>query len=92
MASPVVAGVAALILSYNPHLTPAQVKYVIEKSSTAVPTKVMLPGSDDEMVNMNELSRTGGVVNAYEALKLAATIKPNSKEKLPKSVLKTGNN
>lgn len=92
MASPVVAGLAALIISYNPHLTPAQVKYVIEKSATPVSSKVILPGSDEEMVSMSSLSRTGGVVNAYEALKLAATIKPNSKEKLPKSVLKTGNN
>ncbi len=89
MASPVVAGLAALIISYNPHLTAAQVKYVIEKSATPVTMKVKLPGSDDEMVKLSDISGTGGVVNAYEALKLAATIKPNSKEKLPQSTLKT---
>jgi cell wall-associated protease len=87
MASPVVAGVAALILSYNPHLTPEQLKWVLEKSSTPVNEKVRKPGSDDE-VNMSELSRTPGIINAQEAMKLALTIKPKSKETLPKSTLK----
>ena len=27
------------------------------------------------MVNMYEISRAGGIINAYEAIKLAATIK-----------------
>lgn len=34
MASPVVAGVAALLLSKYPNLTPAQVEYVLEKTAT----------------------------------------------------------
>lgn len=88
MASPVVAGVAALILSYNPHLTPAQLKWVIEKSSTPVTGKVKKPGTEDEMVDMSEISRTAGIVNAAEAMKLALSIKPDSKEKLPTSTLK----
>ncbi|HEY9259135.1 hypothetical protein [Chitinophaga sp.] len=33
------------------------------------------PGSADEKVNFADLSITGGVINSYEALKLAATIK-----------------
>jgi cell wall-associated protease len=86
MASPVVAGVAALVLSYNPHLTPQELKMVIEKSATPVTVKVKKPGSEDEMVEMTELSRTG-IINAYEAMKLAATIKPQNKQ-LPKSTLK----
>jgi subtilisin family serine protease len=88
MASPVVAGVAALILSYNPHLTPEQVKWVIEKSSTPVSMKVKKPGTEDEMVEMSDISRTAGIVNAAEAMKLALSIKPNSKDKLPASTLK----
>jgi cell wall-associated protease len=87
MASPVVAGVAALILSYNPHLTPEQVKWVIEKSSTPVKEKVKKPGTEDE-VDMTELSKTPGIINAKEAMRLALTIKPDSKENLPKSTLK----
>lgn len=85
MASPVVAGVAALILSYNPHLTPQQLKEVIEKSATPVKEKVKLPGSDEE-VDMSELSRTAGIVNAEAAMKLALSIKPEKKP-LPKSTL-----
>lgn len=74
MASPVVAGVAALILSYYPELSAEQVKYVIEKSAAPITIKVKRPGSDDE-VNLSDISRSGGVVNAYEALKLASTLK-----------------
>ena len=88
MASPVVAGVAALVLSYYPNLTPAQVKYVIEKSATPPPTSVKIPGSE-KTVQLSELSRSGGVLNAFEALKLAATLKPENKQApLPKSTLK----
>ncbi len=78
MASPVVAGVAALVLSYYPDLSAAQLKYVLEKSATPLPdgtTTVNKPGTDDQEVNFSDLSVTGGIVNAYDALKLAATIK-----------------
>ncbi len=89
MASPVVAGVAALVLSYNPQLTAQQLKWVIEKSSTPINAKVKLPGTDDDMVQLSDISITGGVVNAYEAMKLAASLKqPVDKNKLPKSTIK----
>lgn len=74
MAAPVVTGLAALILEYYPNLTPQQVKYVIEKSTIAPPTKVKKPGTEDEMVDLSDISRTGGIINAYEAVKLAAAI------------------
>lgn len=73
MASPVVAGVAALVLSYYPNLTPQQVKQVIENSAVKTDLKVVGPGSD-ESVALTDLSVTGGVVNAYEAVKLAESI------------------
>ncbi|MFL5808573.1 MAG: S8 family serine peptidase, partial [Flavisolibacter sp.] len=78
MASPVVAGVAALVLEYFPTLSAEQVKYVIEKSSTKVDMKVKTPGSDEE-VDMSELSKSGGLLNAYEAVKLASTLKGERK-------------
>jgi cell wall-associated protease len=89
MASPVVAGVAALVLTYYPNLSAKQVKYVIEKSSTPPPTDVKVPGTE-ETTKLSEISRSGGVLNAYEAMKLASTLKPeNSKPApLPKSTLK----
>jgi cell wall-associated protease len=78
MASPVVAGVAALILEYYPNLSAEQVKYVIEKSSVKPEVKVKVPGSDEE-VDMSELSVSGGLLNAYEAVKLASTLKGERK-------------
>lgn len=87
MASPVVAGLAAFILQYYPHLTPEQVKMVIEKSAQAPGTKVKVPGTDNE-ADLSSISRTGGLVNAYEAIKLASTIKPE-KTKPAKSKVKS---
>ena len=91
MASPVVAGTAAFLFSYFPDLNVQQIKYCIEKSAVAPVEKVRRPGSD-EMVNLSDISKTGGVINVYEAAKLAATLEaaPSSKKnkKSPKSVLK----
>jgi cell wall-associated protease len=86
MACPVVAGVAALILEYYPTLSAKQIKYVLEKSAVQPDIKVNKPGTD-ETVNMSELSKTGGLLNAFEAVKLAATLKGERKvvkEVLPK--------
>ncbi len=74
MASPVVAGLAAFILEYYPNLTAAQVKEVIEKSAKNPGVKVKNPGNESE-VDLSELCRTGGIINAYEAIKLASTMK-----------------
>ena len=89
MASPVVAGTAAFLMSYFPHLTAEQVKEVIEKSAQNPADSVNKPGSD-EIVKLGDISKTGGVINAYEAAKIAATIQPEKKSKrrrAPKSVL-----
>ncbi|HMH21292.1 MAG TPA: S8 family peptidase [Puia sp.] len=94
MAAPVVTGVAALILEFYPNLTPQQVKFCIEKSAVAPPVKVKKPGSDDEMVDLSSISKSGGIINAFEALKLASTLnnEPHKKDKLEKSTLHNANN
>lgn len=85
MACPVVAGVAALILQYYPSLTPQQVKFAIEKSAKPSTELVNKPGTDTK-VNLSDISKTGGFVNAYEAIKVAGTLKTTKqKEILPKS-------
>lgn len=80
MASPVVAGLAALILSYYPELSAEQIISIIKTSSLKVSDKTTLkPGTEDEKVSLYDLSSTGGLVNAYDALKLASTIKGERK-------------
>jgi subtilisin family serine protease len=70
MAAPVVAGVAALVKSYYPELSAAELKICLEKSVTPINNQVNKPGTKSK-VDFKELSITGGVVNAYNALKLA---------------------
>ncbi|MBS1949197.1 MAG: S8 family peptidase [Bacteroidetes bacterium] len=90
MAAPVVTGIAALIMEYYPALTPQQVKYCIVKSAVAPPGKVKKPGTDDDLVNLSDISISGGIVNAYDAIKLANRLNTEIKEKdAPKSVLKS---
>ncbi len=71
MASPVTAGVAALIRSYFPELKAKEVKEIILESGTRQGARmVKLPG-DDRLVRFDSLSETGATLNAYEAVKLA---------------------
>jgi cell wall-associated protease len=71
MASPVTAGVAAMLMSYFPDLNAAQVRNILRESTRKFDNlKVKKPGSQSE-VNFNQLTITGGMVNAYEAVKLA---------------------
>ncbi len=78
MASPVCAGVAAVIRSYYPELTAEQVKECIEKSVVKQDYKVKKPGTE-EKVSFSSLSRTGGVINVYNAVKLAGQMKGKKK-------------
>lgn len=78
MAAPVVSGLAALIRSYYPKLTALQVKEIILKSVVKIEHPVAVGAGEDgqpKEVKMTDLCRTGGVVNAYNALQLAATYK-----------------
>ena len=72
---PVVAGVAALVLSYYPYLTAVQLKDILKETAVAVkPSKVYVPGrvaGKRAKTKFKKLSNTGGVVNAYKALELA---------------------
>ncbi|HET9056035.1 MAG TPA: S8 family peptidase [Chitinophagaceae bacterium] len=74
MASPVVAGIAAMTLSYFPNLSPKQLKYILTQSVQKPDIKVLKPGTS-EHVNFSEISKSGGVVNAFETVKLASTVK-----------------
>jgi subtilisin family serine protease len=73
MAAPVVSGVAALLMSYYPNLSAADVKRILMDSATRyADQRVLRPGAENnERVPFGSLSITGGVVNAYAAIKLA---------------------
>ena len=80
MASPVVAGVAALLRSYYPTLTAQQVKDVIVNSAMPYEGKVKMPGTG-EPVRMSELCKTGGIIDAERAVELASKTKGKRKSK-----------
>jgi subtilisin family serine protease len=72
MAAPVVSGLAAVLMSHFPKLTAADVKRIILESATPyADTMVVRPGSEGERVRFGDLSVTGGVVNAYAAIRAA---------------------
>ncbi len=71
MASPVVAGIAALVWAYFPDLTAAQLRKVLmDAVRTYDDLQVQRPG-DKARVPFSSLSISGGVIDAAAAVKLA---------------------
>nr|MBP9793973.1 S8 family serine peptidase [Flavobacterium sp.] len=65
-------GIAGLIRSYYPILTAAEVKQILLDSSVKYDLEVQVPGEKEGTLKpFSELSKSGGVVNAYNALLLA---------------------
>lgn len=78
MAAPVVTGIAAMLMSYFPELSATEVKDVIKKSTRKFDgLEVQKPGGKGK-ADLSDLSNTGGLVNAYEAVRMATELK-NSK-------------
>jgi len=78
MAAPVVTGVAALLMAYFPELSAADVKRILLASAMPYGDQVVpKPGTGDP-VPFGTLSVTGGVVNAYEAVRMALEGRPRS--------------
>lgn len=73
MATPIVTGVAAILRSYYPSLSAKQVKAILEKSVyvPAASAPCLLPGNSSISTPFSRLSKTGGIVNAYNAVALA---------------------
>ena len=80
MAAPATAGVAALVRSHYPKLSASQVKHIIMNSGTKIDFDVLKPGSASRenpqgvKVPFAELSVSGRIVNAYNAVKMADRI------------------
>ena len=77
LACPVAAGVAALLKSYFPELTPQDIIRIIDSSGTTVNQNVVIPGGS-KMVPFSSLSSSGKIINAYEAVKLALALTKKS--------------
>ncbi len=67
-ASPIVAGTAALLKSYFPHLSASELKTIILESGTKLSLMVKKPGDDSApLVPFDSLSKTGSIINIYQA-------------------------
>ena len=75
MAAPGVAGIAALLRSQYPNLSAAQVKQVIMDSGLPLTTKVIVGGEASNVKPFSELSKSGRIANAFNALIMASKIK-----------------
>lgn len=72
LSAPVATGVAALLLSYYPELTPQELIDILLTSSFKFtkPKKVLMPSSNSKKskkVKFSKLSKSGGIINAYNA-------------------------
>lgn len=72
MASPNVAGVAAMIRSYFPKLSASQVKHILMDSGLSSSTPVVLGGEESNVKPFNTISTSGKMVNLYNALIMAS--------------------
>ena len=71
MAAPVVSGVAALLMAYFPNLDASDVRRIILESSVKYDDDVVARPGDGARIPFGRLSVTGGVVNVYEAVRMA---------------------
>jgi subtilisin family serine protease len=77
-AAPVVSGIAALLMAYYPELSAAQVRQVLLDSAARFADQMVVrPGTEDELVRFGDLSVTGGIVNAYSAVRMAEQLTRN---------------
>ena len=70
-ASPVVAGVAALVMAYFPELSAEDVREILLESATPLAERTTPTPGSGAPVSFGTLSATGGVVNAAAAVRLA---------------------
>ncbi len=74
MAAPAVAGVAALVRSYYPQLSASQVKQIIIESGLSSKASIVVSGDPANATTFDKISKSGKMVNAYNALILAQNI------------------
>ncbi|MEL6811006.1 MAG: S8 family peptidase, partial [Bacteroidota bacterium] len=71
MAAPAVAGVAAVIRSHYPKLKASEVKQILMNSGLTSKSPVILGGDESNKDNFGNISKSGKMVNLYNALIMA---------------------
>jgi len=73
MAAPVVSGVIALLMQYFPEYSPLEIKDIIVSSVVKTDEQILLPGQslESQYVPFDHLSKHGGIINAYRAVREA---------------------
>ena len=71
MASPEVAGVAAMLRSYYPEYSASEIKQIILQSGIPTNTMVVVGGDANDNKKFSDLSKSGTMVNMYNAFKMA---------------------
>lgn len=76
VAAPVVSGISAMIRSYYPNLTASEVKMILMESGSSFDLKVRIYNRNGKNTYLpfSELSKSGKIVNAYNALLLAEKV------------------
>jgi len=77
--SPIVAGIAALIMEYYPDLNVRQVKQAIMQSAEPLHGLMVYKPGTHNLVDFSTLSKAGGIVNAYRALDIASKMTASQK-------------
>ncbi len=71
-AAPIVTGVAGLLRSHYPNFSAKEIKSILMESGTRYAGNVLLSNDGEEkMVSFSSISKSGRIVNAYNALLLA---------------------
>ncbi len=82
MAAPMVSGLAALLFSYYPELSAKDVKNIIVNSYYFIGEKKVATPGNGKLVKFKKICRSGGLANAFNAVKMAEEYK---KKKGPES-------
>ena len=89
MATPIVSGLAALLRSYYPSLSAVEVKRIIEQSVSKPDALVpcIKPGIKGNPLSLSDLCRSGGIINAYNAVTIASHITETAVIKTPQKTI-----
>ncbi|HJV18837.1 MAG TPA: S8 family peptidase [Sediminibacterium sp.] len=85
MATPIVSGLAAMLRSYYPGLSAVEVKRIIEQSVSRPDAMLpcIKPGIKGGPLPFSDLCKTGGIINAYNAVSIANSFQAAAISKIP---------